>query len=112
MHEKKEVLYIKINQYIKALWIYMKIELCCVAMDIFKMASKTPCGNIWKKSVCFFFSLFFPFFNSLYSNLFKVWSLKWSSKYYMLNYKSIYHFKILKIAAGKSKMALKMGKKS
>ena len=87
----------------------MKIKLCCVAIEIFKMASKTPCGNIKKKV---FFPSFFPFFNSFYSDLFKVWSLKWSSKYYILNYKSIYHFTILKIAAGKSKMALKMGKKS
>ena len=59
-----------------------------------------------------FFSLFFPFFNSFYSILVKVWSLKWSLKYNMLNYKSIHHFKIIKIAAGQSKMALKMGKKS
>ena len=66
---------------------------------------------IFEKSVVFFL-IIFSFFNSFYSILFKVWSLKWSSKYYMLHYKSIYHFKILKIAAGKSKMALKMGKKS
>ena len=40
-----------------------RIMLCCHG-DFFKMASKTPCGNIWKKNEkkLFFFFIIFSFF--------------------------------------------------